>query len=68
MHCWLFVVDEFFFCCGSDSISLVVVERERPIGAAYESTNQFQDNKLTKTANRTEVSADVTGAESGEKR
>ena len=47
------------------ALSLVVVERERPIGAAYESTNQFQDNRV---ANQADVSVDVTGAAPGDVR
>ena len=45
---------------------MVVVEIEEPIGAAYESTNQFQDNRPAGTVNQTEVSVDVMGASSGE--
>ena len=48
------------------TLSLVVVERERPIGAAYESTNPLQDNRHAGTVNQTEVSVDVMGASSGE--
>ena len=47
---------------------MVVSERERPICAAYESTNQLQNSRLTKTANPKETSKNVTGAASEEMR